>query len=144
MIKEVLTTCPKCGGKKELDFGFYKRPCEKCEGQGQVDDGRPAPRAAKDAPARETTHPFMGGRHDDALRKIAAKNDFEWTLYGSGAVAGRWDPGFRDNETGTLVLYFDGSVWRTPEGSVVPFDAVDDLQQLDAELAAERKFLSGR
>lgn len=86
----------------------------------------------------------MGGRLDNALRKIAAKNDFEWTLYGSGAVAGRWDPGFRDNETGTLVLYFDGDAWRTPEGNIVPFDAVDDLEQLDDELAAERRFLSGR
>lgn len=24
-----------------MDFGFYQRPCEKCEGQGQVDDGSP-------------------------------------------------------------------------------------------------------
>lgn len=39
LIREVLTTCQNCGGKKELDFGFYKRQCEKCEGQGQVDDG---------------------------------------------------------------------------------------------------------
>lgn len=45
LIREVLTTCPKCGGKKELDFGFYKRQCEKCEGSGQVDDGTQPPPA---------------------------------------------------------------------------------------------------
>lgn len=72
IIREVLTSCPKCGCKGELDFGFYQRPCEKCEGQGEIDDGLSTleiKTTTGNVPTCDVATAIMGGKHDAAFTK---------------------------------------------------------------------------
>lgn len=146
LIREVLTTCPKCGGRKELDFGFYKRDCEKCEGSGQVDDGKP--NVHVDAPTQRSTPTSrklidqLSPRFNE-FRKVGDKHGFTWTLqlfYSS--LNQQWNPGFYRNGTNGLdrALYYDGTDWRDRLDREVPFPDMSDptfIELLDEYLAGE-------